>query len=289
MVYCLKCTKLTLNLSKMIISGTNIAQNIYDSIKAKVNMLEKKPTLWAILVGNNPSSIRYIKQKQKWADYCGINFHLVELEENISQEELLEQIKSFNHNDFISGYIVQLPLPKHIDSHTIIHSIAPGKDVDGFHPENQWKLLIGDNTGLVPCTPAGIMEIFSHEQIDLVGKEVCVIGRSNIVGKPITSLLMNAGATVSNCNSQTKDISIYTKQADIVVVATGVPWLLKSGMLKPESIVIDVWFTVIDGKIYWDAQTESIDIAWHKITPVPGGVWALTVALLMSNTIKAHK
>ncbi|MFK7780345.1 MAG: bifunctional 5,10-methylenetetrahydrofolate dehydrogenase/5,10-methenyltetrahydrofolate cyclohydrolase [Candidatus Gracilibacteria bacterium] len=273
----------------MIIDGKNIALNIYDKIKGEVSILEKKPTLGAILVGKNPSSLRYIKQKQKWAEYTGINFHLIELDENVTEEELLKQIKNFNKNDFISGYIVQLPLPKHINEKIIIDSINPKKDVDGFHPINQGKILIGDNSGFIPCTPAGIMEIFKSENLDLAGKEICVIGRSNIVGKPITSLLINSGATVISCNSKTKDISKYTALADIVIVAAGQPGLLKEKMLKKDSTVIDVGFTVINEKIYGDANTKEIDLAGHKITPVPGGVGALTVAMLMSNTLKAHK
>lgn len=273
----------------MIIDWKGIALNIYDKIKWKVSLLEKKPTLWAILVWNNPSSLRYIKQKQKWAEYTWINFHLVEFEENIKEEELLKQIKKFNKNDYISWYIVQLPLPKHINEKLIIDSINPLKDVDWFHPINQWKILIWDNTGLVPCTPAWIMEILKSENIDLVWKEICVIWRSNIVWKPITSLLINSWATVISCNSKTKDISKYTLWADIVIVAAWKPWLLKENMLKKWSFIIDVWFTVIDWIIHWDALTKEIDSAWHKITPVPGWVWALTVAMLMKNTLKAHK
>ena len=273
----------------MIIDWKIIAQNIYDKIKAKVSTLDEKPTLWAILVWDNPSSLRYIKQKRKWAEYTGMNFELVKFEEYDSEKEILWQIKKFNNDKKISGYIVQLPLPDHINTDKVINSIKPKKDVDWFHPENQWKLLIWDKTWLIPCTPAGIMYIFKHEFIDLVWKVVCVIGRSNIVWKPITSLLINAGATVISCNSKTKDISSFTKQADIVIVAAWSPWLLKENMLKKWSIVIDVWFTVIDNIIHGDAITKEINEAGHKITPVPGWVWALTVALLMKNTLKAHK
>lgn len=273
----------------MIINWTDIALNIYDKIKWAVLVLEKKPILWAILVWNNESSIRYIKQKQKWADYTWINFHLVELEENISEEELLKHIKEFNKNDYISWYIVQLPLPKHINEKNIIEAINPEKDVDWFHPINQWKILIWDNSWLIPCTPAGIIKILESELVDVFWKEICVIGRSNIVGKPIANLLINAWATVMSCNSKTKDLTKFTKLADIVIVATWQPWLLKENMLKKWSIIIDVWFTVVDWKIHWDAETDSIDKAWHNITPVPGWVWALTVAMLMSNTLKAHK
>ena len=273
----------------MIIDWKIIALNIYDKIKGKVALLEKKPTLNAILVWNNPASLRYIKQKQKWAEYTWIDFNLVKFNENISEEELLKQINIFNSNKNINWYIVQLPLPNHIDENIIIDSILPEKDVDWFHPMNQWKILIWDNSWLVSCTPAWIMEIFKSQYIDLVWKTVCVIGRSNIVWKPITALLINAWSTVISCNSNTKNIKDFTKKSDIVILAAWKPWLLEKNMLKKWSVVIDVWFSVIDNVIYWDAKTEEINLAWHKITPVPGWVWVLTVALLMKNTFKAYE
>ena len=273
----------------MIINWTDIALNIYDKIKWKVSILEEKPTLWAILVWDNPSSIRYIRQKQKWAEYTWINFRLIKLEETISEEELLKQIKKFNAKKSISWYIVQLPLPKHISEKKVFNTISPDKDVDWFNPVNQGKVLLWDKSGLIPCTPAWIIEILKSEDIDLVWKIVCVIGKSNIVWKPIIALLINAWATVISCNSKTMNIENFTKQADIVIVAAWKPWLLKEKMLKKWNIVIDVWFTIIDNEIHWDAETKSIDLAWHKITPVPGWVWALTVAMLMKNTLKAHK
>lgn len=272
----------------MIIDWKQIALNIYDKIKWEVASLDKKPCLWAILVWNNSSSIRYINQKRKWAEYTWIDFKLITFPDNISELDLLKQVKEFNHNHDISWYIVQLPLPKHINEKSIINTIDPKKDVDWFHPINQWKILIWDNSWLVPCTPAWIMQIFNSEDIDLVWKEVTVIWKSNIVWKPITSLLINAWSTVTSCNSKTKDLKAHTKKSDIVVVATWIPWLLKENMLKENSIIIDVWFTVIDWKIHWDAETKKIDEAWHLITPVPGWVWALTVAMLMSNTLKAY-
>jgi len=273
----------------MIIDWKEIALNIYDKIKAKVSLLETKPCLWAILVWSNSASIRYIKQKQKWADYTWIDFKLIKLDENIDENELLKVVSDFNKDKNISWYIVQLPLPKHINENSVLNSILPEKDVDWFHPINQWKILIWDNTWLIPCTPAWIMNIFESEYIDLVWKNVCVIWRSNIVWKPITALLINAWATVTSCNSKTKDITEFTKKADIVIVAVWKPWLLKENMLKKWSIIIDVWFTVIDNEIFWDAETDSINNSWHKITPVPGWVWALTVAMLMKNTLKSYK
>ncbi|NVP18056.1 bifunctional 5,10-methylenetetrahydrofolate dehydrogenase/5,10-methenyltetrahydrofolate cyclohydrolase [Candidatus Gracilibacteria bacterium] len=272
----------------MIIDGKKIGQKIYDELKQEVSKLKIKPTLGAILVGNNSSSLRYIEQKRKWAQYVGINFKLEKFDEKISELELYNKIKSFNEDVNISGYIVQLPLPKHINSQKIINNIHPKKDVDGFHPNNQGKLLLGDESGFVPCTPAGIMEILKHENINVEGKTVCVIGRSNIVGKPVISLLINAGATVIACNSKTKNIEKFTTQAEIVIVAAGSPGLLKVNMLKVGAVVIDVGFTVINKKIHGDADTKLIDLVGSKVTPVPGGVGALTVACLMKNTLKAH-
>ena len=273
----------------MKIDWKEIALEIYDKIKWEVSLLEKKPTLWAILVWNSLASLRYIRQKKKWSEYTWINFKLLELDENISEKSLLNKIELFNNDENISGYIVQLPLPKHINEEKIINSTIPEKDVDWFHPINQGKILIWDNSWFVPCTPAGIMEIIKYEEVDLPGKVVCVIGRSNIVWKPVVNLLINAWATVISCNSNTINLEQFIKEADIVIIATGKPEMLKENMLKKWSTVIDVWFTIIDWDIYWDADTENIDKAWHNITPVPGWVWPLTVAMLMNNTLKASK
>ena len=273
----------------MIISWTKIAKEIYDEIRNQVEKLEKKPKLSVVLVWNNSASLRYVAQKEKWAKYCWIDYELIHLDENISQNDLEEILKKLNNDENVSWYIVQLPLPKHIDENKIINLINPKKDVDWFHPENQGKLLIGDNSWLVPCTPAWIMEILERNNVEFYGKQAVVVGRSNIVWKPATTLLINSWATVTSCNSKTPDISNYTKHADIVIIAVWKPGLLKSDMIKKDAIVIDVWFTVIDWKIYWDCDTQDIDKLWAKITPVPGWVWAMTVAMLMKNTLKAFK
>jgi methylenetetrahydrofolate dehydrogenase (NADP+)/methenyltetrahydrofolate cyclohydrolase len=273
----------------MLIDWKKIAWKIYEEIKNEVENIEKKPVLGAILVWNNSASLRYIKQKRKWADFCWIDFKLKQFEENISEEELLEEINKFNLDENISWYIVQLPLPKNINENKIIRSINSKKDVDWFHPENQWKILIWDNSWFVPCTPAWIIDILKFLKVDFYWKNVVIIGRSNIVWKPIANLLINLGSTVSVCNSKTKNIEFYTKKADIVIVATWKPWLIDESFIKKESIIIDVWFTVIDWKIHWDCLTKQIDDFWAQITPVPGWVWALTVAMLMKNTLKASK
>lgn len=272
----------------MIIDWKKIAKKIYDEIKQEVDKSKKKPTLWAILVWNNSASLRYIWQKKKWAEYTWINFELKKLDEDISEKELLELLENFNSNENISWYIVQLPLPKHINEQKVINSINPDKDVDWFHEQNQWKVLIWDKSWFVPCTPAWIIKILEDIWEDISWKIITVIGRSNIVWKPITVLLINAWATVISCNSKTQNIEEFTKKSDIIILAAWKPWLLTKDMIKKEAIIIDVWFTIINDKIHGDANFEEIESNWNKITPVPGWVWALTVAMLMSNTLKAY-
>lgn len=272
----------------MIIDWKEIAKNKYDEIKSKVWNIKDKLTLLAILVWNNASSLRYIRQKRKWAEYVGIDFILDHLDESIPESELLEKIEKYNNDKNITGIIVQLPLPNHIDSKKVINLILPNKDVDWFNEKNQWKLLIWDNSWLIPCTPAGVIDIIKDLKIDLWWKIVTVIWKSNIVWKPLAMLLINAGATVISCNSKTKDLKQFTKTSDIVICAVWKPWLLTLDMIDNKAVIIDVWFTVIDDKIYWDADFDNIDKNWNQITPVPGWVWPLTVANLMNNVIKSY-
>ena len=274
----------------MIIDWKKISENIYNTLKEEVSQISwEKPTLWAILVWEDSASLRYIKQKRKWADFVWMDFELKQFELSVTQEQLLEFIARWNQDKKMSGYIVQLPLPKHIDEQKIIHAILPEKDVDWFHPVNQWKVLIWDDTGFAPCTPFGVMWIFDELELNLSWKEVVVIWRSNIVWKPVTAMLINKWATVISCNSRTPDINKFTKTSDIVICATWVPWLLKLENINDKTIVIDVWFTVIDWKIFWDADFDDIHENGNLITPVPGWVWRLTVANLLKNTLKAYK
>ena len=274
----------------MIIDWKKISENIYNTLKEEVSQISwEKPTLWAILVWEDSASLRYIKQKRKWADFVWMDFELKQFELSVTQEQLLEFIAWWNQNKKMSGYIVQLPLPKHIDEQKIIHAILPEKDVDWFHPVNQWKVLIWDDTGFAPCTPFGVMWIFDELELNLSWKDVVVIWRSNIVWKPVTAMLINKWATVISCNSRTPDINKFTKTSDIVICATWVPWLLKLENINDKTIVIDVWFTVIDWKIFWDADFDDIHENGNLITPVPGWVWRLTVANLLKNTLKAYK
>ena len=271
----------------MIINGRKIADTIYGDLKIEIKKLGKKPTLGAILVGDNAASATYIKQKQKWADFVGINFILKKFPDTITEKDLLSEIQDFNDDRNVDGFIVQLPLPKHIRSKKIINAISPLKDVDGFHPENQGKVMIGDTSWFIPCTPAGIMRIFEKLNVDLSGKNVVVIGRSNIVGKPIANLLINAGATVTVCNSRTKKIDAFTRKADVVVSAAGSPWLIKLSDINVNTLVIDVWFTIVDGKTHGDTDNHNMHLGWVMVTPVPGWVGPLTVAMLMKNTVTA--
>lgn len=271
----------------MIIDGKKIAQTLYDNLTQDIKKSWLKPVLAAVLVWNNSASLRYIKQKKKWADTVWVEFRLFEMKINVTQIELEKKIDELNDNSGINWYIVQLPLPDHIDEKAIINKIDPIKDVDGFHPENVWKVLIWDDTGFAPCTPAGVMYMLDTIWEDVTWKQVVIVGRSNIVWKPLAALLINAWATVIICNSKTPDIKKYTSNSDIVIMATGKPMLLRLDMVKIWTTIIDVWFTVIDGKIHWDADFEIIEKCGSKITPVPGWVWALTVAMLMKNTYRA--
>lgn len=274
--------------TKMIIDGKKIAEEWYNTLKSEIEKLDKTPCLAAILVWKNEASLKYIAQKQKWAHFVGIEFKLLQFEETISENTLLEAIHSLNNDISINGFIVQLPLPPHIQKEKIIEAISPNKDVDWFHPINQWKILIWEDTGFVPCTPDWVMDIFKKIHINISWKNIVIIGRSNIVGKPLVNMCINAWATVISCNSKTKDIASYTKTADIVVLAAWVPWLLSLDMINEKTVVIDVWFTMKDGKIYGDAQFDEINNNGNMITPVPGWVWALTVLHLMKNTYKAY-
>ena len=272
----------------MLLDWKIVSQKIYDELKQNINCLEKKPKLWVILVWENPSSLRYISQKQKWAEYIWMDFELIKFEENVSNQEILEKINYLNNDNSTSWFIVQLPLPKHLDEEKILNSISPQKDVDWFHPINQWKIVINDFSWLTPCTPTWIMEIFKHYEINLIWKNVVIIGRSNIVWKPIANMLINSQATVTICNSKTKNIEFYTKNADIIITAMWVAKFLTVDKINKDAIIIDVWFSVIDWKIYWDCDFENIFSNWNTITPVPGWVWVLTVACLLKNTLKAY-
>jgi methylenetetrahydrofolate dehydrogenase (NADP+) / methenyltetrahydrofolate cyclohydrolase len=273
----------------VLLDGIKLEKKILLNAKKKVNALKKKgiiPVLKVIQIGNNLSSNAYIARKIKSAEFIGINSKHIKLSENTSKKKLIELINSFNKNPEIHGILLQLPLPKKLKIKNLNELIIPEKDVDGFHPINQGNTLLGENS-FTACTPQGIMLLFKEYKIDLIGKNVVMIGRSNIVGKPMVSLLINASATVTVCHSKTKNLSEHTKKADIIIIAIGKPNFLKPEMIKKNAVIIDVGMNSLNGKLCGDADFNKLQKKASYITPVPGGVGRLTTACLMVNTIKA--
>lgn len=283
----------------LILSGKDVSQAVYESLKLRISNLNKHsitPGLAVILVGNDPASEVYVRSKTRKFQKLQLKSESFILPKNTSETDLLNLIHELNTNDLFHGILVQLPLPKHIDSQKILEAIHPEKDVDGFHPENAGLLSIG-KPRFVPCTPKGIMRILSHYEIDLSGKHVVVIGRSNIVGRPISILtsLKETGtnATTTICHSGTPNIKDFTSQADVVIVALGVPKFLTQDMVKKDAVVIDVGINRIDASnekgyaLVGDADFESINDKVSAITPVPGGVGPMTIAMLVENTVEA--
>ncbi len=276
-----------------ILDGKALSNKIKEEVKQEVEELKNKtnitPGLAVILVGDDPASATYVASKARACKNAGIYSVEHKMPKTTTQEELLETIDKMNKDEKLDGILVQLPLPKHIDTRTVLEKINPLKDVDGFHPYNVGRMVSNLDTFL-PATPFGVMRMFEEHNIDLQGKDVVVIGRSDIVGKPMASLLTNAGATVSVCHSKTKDLNSYTKKADIVVIAVGIPHLLKADMIKEGAIVIDVGINRLDtGKLTGDAHFEDCKDKCSFITPVPGGVGPMTIAMLLKNTVKAAK
>lgn len=275
------------------IDGKAFSQIILEKIKEEHNQLKEKygkqAGLAVVIVGNNPASQVYVRNKMKACENVGFYSENIELDENISEEELLQKIDKLNKNDRINGILVQLPLPSHINELKIIDSISPEKDVDGFHVANIGKMVIGDETGFLSCTPYGIMQLLEEYKIEIAGKDAVIIGRSNIVGKPMALMLIQKGATVQVCNSRTKDLRKKLNDADIIIVAAGVPKLLKKEDVKEGAVVIDVGINRIDGKICGDVDYEEVLEKASYITPVPGGVGPMTIASLIKNTFKSYK
>ncbi|ASM34773.1 bifunctional 5,10-methylene-tetrahydrofolate dehydrogenase/ 5,10-methylene-tetrahydrofolate cyclohydrolase [Campylobacter sputorum subsp. bubulus] len=273
-----------------ILDGKALSAKVKSEVKQEAIRLKNsgiQPALAVILVGEDKASQTYVNSKEKACNACEIRSIMHRLPENTSENELLALIDVLNLDDSIDGILVQLPLPKHISEQKVIKSISPFKDVDGFHAINTGNLVSGID-GFVPCTPLGIMRMFSEYGIDLTGKLACVIGRSNIVGKPMINLLLNANATVIATHSKTKDLSLLTKQADILVVAIGKPHFLTSDMVKDGAVVIDVGINRLDnGTLVGDVDFENVKEKCSFITPVPGGVGPMTIAMLLNNTIKS--
>ena len=275
------------------IDGKAFSQVILEKIREEHNQLKEKygkqAGLAVVIVGNNPASQVYVRNKMKACENVGFYSENIELDENISEEELLQEIDKLNKNDRINGILVQLPLPSHINELKIIDSISPEKDVDGFHVANIGKMVIGDETGFLSCTPYGIMQLLEEYKIEIAGKDAVIIGRSNIVGKPMALMLIQKGATVQVCNSRTKDLRKKLNDADIIIVAAGVPKLLKKEDGKEGAVVIDVGINRVDGKICGDVDYEEVAERASYITPVPGGVGPMTIASLIKNTFKSYK
>lgn len=275
------------------IDGKAFSQVILEKIREEHNQLKEKygkqAGLAVVIVGNNPASQVYVRNKMKACENVGFYSENIELDENISEKELLQEIDKLNKNDRINGILVQLPLPSHINELKIIDSISPEKDVDGFHVANIGKMVIGDETGFLSCTPYGIIQLLEEYKIEIAGKDAVIIGRSNIVGKPMALMLIQKGATVQVCNSRTKDLRKKLNDADIIIVAAGVPKLLKKEDVKEGAVVIDVGINRVDGKICGDVDYEEVAERASYITPVPGGVGPMTIASLIKNTFKSYK
>ncbi len=276
----------------ILLNGKELARKIQGEVAKEVELLKQAsitPGLAVILIGNDSASMVYVKKKAEACKEVGIYSVVHEMPENIKEEAILNTIKLMNENSNINGILVQLPLPKHINQTKILETIDPKKDVDGFHPFNMGRLVLGLN-GFVPCTPLGVMKMFEEYKIELQGKDVCVIGASNIVGKPMAALLLNENATVDICHIYTKNLKEHTKRADIVIVGVGKAGLITEDMIKEGAIVVDIGINRLDnGKLVGDVDFEKVSKKCSYITPVPGGVGPMTIAMLMSNTIKATK
>ncbi|MDX4057708.1 bifunctional methylenetetrahydrofolate dehydrogenase/methenyltetrahydrofolate cyclohydrolase FolD [Aliarcobacter skirrowii] len=277
----------------ILLDGKALSAKIKEEVKEEVSSIVKEknitPGLAVILVGNDAASATYVASKAKACKDAGIYSVVHEMPESITQEELLDTINMMNNNPKLDGILVQLPLPKHIDTTTVLEAINPLKDVDGFHPYNVGR-MVSNLDSFLSATPFGVMRMFEEHNIEVSGKDVVVIGSSDIVGKPMASLLINKKATVTVCNSRTKDLKAHTSKADIVIIAVGVPYLLKEDMVKDGAVVIDVGINRLDtGKLVGDADFEGLKNKCSFLTPVPGGVGPMTIAMLLKNTIKASK
>lgn len=274
----------------MIIDGKKISDEIKDELKLRVEKLREEgrlPSLAVVLVGDDPASKVYVANKKKACEYIGIKSLSYELPEQTSQEELLALVGKLNNDPAVSGILVQLPLPEHIDEEAVINAISPAKDVDGFHPLNVGKLSVGEK-GMVSCTPAGVIELLKRSGISIEGKECVIIGRSNIVGKPMALLMLKENATVTVCHSRTKNLKEVAKRADILIVAMGKPRFINRDYVKEGAVVIDVGMHRDENnKLCGDVDFNDLLEHAGAITPVPGGVGPMTIAMLMKNCVEA--
>ncbi len=275
-----------------ILDGKQIAKDYRQGLQNQVEALKEKgftPKLSVILVGNDGASQSYVRSKKKAAEKIGMISEIVHLEETATEEEVLNELNRLNNDDSVSGILVQVPLPKQVSEQKILEAINPDKDVDGFHPINIGKLYIDEQT-FVPCTPLGIMEILKHADIDLEGKNAVVIGRSHIVGQPVSKLLLQKNASVTILHSRSKDMASYLKDADVIVSAVGKPGLVTKDVVKEGAVIIDVGNTPDEnGKLKGDVDYDAVNEIAGAITPVPGGVGPLTITMVLNNTLLAEK
>ncbi|MBC3071045.1 bifunctional methylenetetrahydrofolate dehydrogenase/methenyltetrahydrofolate cyclohydrolase FolD [Staphylococcus capitis] len=275
-----------------ILDGKQIAKEYRQGLQEQVEALKERgftPKLSVILVGNDGASQSYVKSKKKAAEKIGMISEIAHLDESTSEEDVLKELDRLNNDDSVSGILVQVPLPKQVSEQKVLESINPDKDVDGFHPSNIGKLYIDEQT-FVPCTPLGIMEILKHADINLEGKHAVVIGRSHIVGQPVSKLLLQQNATVTILHSRSKDMSKHLKDADVIVSAVGKPGLVTKDVVKEGAVIIDVGNTPDEnGKLKGDVEYEEVKEITGAITPVPGGVGPLTITMVLNNTLIAEK
>jgi len=284
---------MTQSITSQILDGKKVSQQVVEKLTYELQAIHASgavlPKLVVVLVGDDPASQVYVGKKAKMAQKIGMLSELITLPAQTSQAELLEVIHRLNTDTSVHGILVQLPLPKHINTLEIITAVNPKKDVDGLHPLNLGLLMTGDPSACKPCTPAGVITILKAYDIPMAGKHAVVLGRSNIVGKPMGMLLLQENATVSYCHSKTADLPGLTRQADILVAAVGVPKLVTADFIKPGATVIDVGINRLDGKLVGDVDFDSVAEKAGYITPVPGGVGPMTIATLMSNTLHLYK
>jgi len=273
-----------------IIDGKSLAAALRASLKSRIDALAARgvrPGLAAILAGDDPASRVYVRNKARACDDTGVRSEIHELPENVSERALLERIAQLNADRPVHGVLVQLPLPRHLDAHRVLDAVSPAKDVDGFHAVNLGALVQG-RPGFVPGTPAGVMRLIEHAGVDLAGRQAVIVGRSNIVGKPLALLLLQKDATVTICHSRTRDLAAVARQADVLIAAVGRPGLIAASMVKPGACVIDVGINrMADGKLAGDVDFDAVKEIAGSITPVPGGVGPMTIAMLIANTVRA--
>lgn len=270
----------------IILDGKKLRDKIFEDLKAKLDKMAKKPTLAVILVGENPASQIYVRNKKKTAEKLGINSISIEYPSDITENELIQKIEELNNDENVTAILVQLPLPEHINKNKVIDRILPQKDVDGLTPYNLGKLFSGEEPYVYPCTPKGILLLLDEYNIELEGRHVVVVGRSNLVGKPVAQLFLKRNATVTMCHSHTKNLANITKTADIIVSAVGKN-VIGEKMLKSNCVVVDVGiFRDENGKISGDVDFENVSKVAAYISPVPGGVGPMTIASLMLNTVE---